>query len=60
MDDIYNNNSYLNQNPDWHQEDSVFKKAVKSGTLEFLQFVLFKNLGIETTSHLPRYELGSC
>ncbi len=27
MDDIYNNNSYLNQNPLWHQEDSVFKAS---------------------------------
>ncbi len=28
MDDIYNNNSYLNQNPDWHQEDSGFKASL--------------------------------
>ena len=25
MDDIYNNKTYLNQNPTWHQEDSAFK-----------------------------------
>lgn len=25
MDDIYNNKTYLEQNPQWHQEDSAFK-----------------------------------
>jgi hypothetical protein len=25
MDDIYNNQSYLEQNPLWHQEDAAYK-----------------------------------
>lgn len=27
MDDIYNNSTYLLQNPQWHQEDSAFKAS---------------------------------
>lgn len=36
MDDIYNNQNYLKNNPDWHQEDSAFKA-------NFIHSILEKN-----------------
>lgn len=36
MDDIYNNKTYLTQNPQWHQEDSAFKAG-------FIHSILNKN-----------------
>lgn len=34
MDDIYNNQNYLKNNPDWHQEDSPFKAKFIHSILE--------------------------
>lgn len=34
MDDIYNNQNYLKNNPDWHQEDSAFKANFIHSILE--------------------------
>lgn len=34
MDDIYNNQNYLKQNPHWHQEDSAFKAGFIHSILE--------------------------
>ncbi|MBK6523379.1 MAG: hypothetical protein IPG08_14280 [Sphingobacteriaceae bacterium] len=34
MDDIYNNQNYLSNNPLWHQEDSAFKAGLIHSILE--------------------------
>ena len=34
MDDIYNNQNYLSNNPQWHQEDSAFKANFIHSILE--------------------------
>ena len=46
MSDIYNDNTYLNNNPDWHQEDAPFKAG------KILQLLSSNNIILKTVCEI--------